>query len=347
MATMPPPASVDSDCLACRRPGGDLHSGAGARACRIAPANYETDQRAILGVLGAIAASCSSACRKSRTETTAEAAAAEILLTGRTRRARALPRSAHRRNRLRQADDARVRASCDSTILYAAAAELVPGLVPTSARDRRRSRREAKRQGWRRDRPGHLHRACSGRRGVRPRISVMPCCCPLEGVEDLLKDFSRSGVARPRTGAPRAARQGRPFRGGEPALPQRRGRLNSGDDGAGGRRRDPRSGLGNRGAPRRRGRSPEIPGQARLRRGHQPHASLPRQNPLPVVPRTRHGLRAQAAARRRRAGERCRTTCTAMASRSRGSPRSTRSRSAATARCCSPSTTCLPRATPS
>ena len=187
--------------------------------------------------------------------------------------------------------------------LVYAAAKLVPGLVPTQKEVARRSRSSAGRQGRRRDRSGPIPRprafAPAHRRASLPRDVAAAA-----GKRRACRRIRLARLARSRRGASHAKRQGRPSRHDQSALPQRRGRHDPRRDRARRRRRDARSDDRDRRHARRRGRQREISGQAHFWRGHQSHPSLSRQDSLPLVPDPRPRLRAQAPARRRRAGER-------------------------------------------
>ena len=318
----------------CRRLGGDRHSGLGGTSRPDLTGEYETDPTPIRGILARIAANCSSACRASRARTgrdrggggdpaTAGRGLRESFLAARMPSALST-RLTRRRSRFLRLDELCMRQPQSRS---RASSRL--------RRGRGRSRSRAGRQGRRRGRPGHPPRACSGRaeRGshlchamLLPRRRALRTCRGLaaDGAADL--------------GPARLERRGKAVVHLTASNPRF---LNAEDDSTlelmetGGRRRDPRSGLGNRGAARRPGRSPEIPGPPRFRRRDQPDSSLSRQNPLRVVPASATWATSTsccAASPRRRA---CPTTCTATASRSHGSQRSTRSRSAAIARCCS------------
>ena len=105
-----------------------------------------------------------------------------------------------------------------------------------------------------------------------------------------------------------------------------------------------RSADRSRGAARHGGRASEVQGPARVRRRHQPHASLSRPDSVPLVSRARPRLRQQAlsrpgAARRRAAGRVRRPDHREAVDRGGGDP----SPSAAIARFCWRSTTCWPR----
>ena len=202
------------------------------------------------------------------------------------------------------------------------------------AGDRRRGRLPAARQERPRDRPGPVSVRRARQRALRTAPLPRHAAAAARGRGPAAAVRARrQGRARRRVGSSR--RQGR---GGDPeqsALSQR-----GGSDLARRRRNLRRSRAArprerDRRHARRGGRASEIPGAPRLRRRHQSHASLSRPHPVRVVSPARSRLREQdlsrACLRRRRAARRVRRQ---VASRSRGSPRSKPSPSAATARPC-------------
>ena len=220
-----------------------------------------------------------------------------------------------------------------------------PGIGPDTKRGRRRSRSSAGRQGRRRDRPGPLPCACAFAPAHR-RTSLPRDALAATGKRRAYRRIRRARLARSRRCAPHPTRQGRPSRHDQSALPQRGGRHDPCPDRARRRRRDARSDDRDRGHARRRGGQREISGQAHFWRGHQSHPSLSRQDSLPLVPDPRPRLCAQAPARRRLAGQRARRRERPRRQKSYGSPRWTRSPSAAIARRSCAWTTFWPRRTP-
>ena len=187
--------------------------------------------------------------------------------------------------------------------LVYAAAKLVPGLVPTREEvDAEAAHPQRDKDGVEIDQGLFLAHVLA-----RPRIGEHLChamLLPRPESAALAAEFASRGSLD--LGAARLTRRGKAVH-----LDMINPRfLNAEDDTtlaadrARRRRRDARPDDRDRGHARRRGGQREISGQAHFRRGHQSHPSLSRQDPLSLVPDPRPRLRAQAPARRRRAGQR-------------------------------------------
>ena len=199
---MPPSASVDSDCL---RAAGLAETSIAAWHTSLPDltGEYETDQRQF----SAFWANCRELLQRlpkkpHRNET--EAAAAEILLrAGRAAREKFLVRE-HLRRILHKLTRSRSRfLRLDE--LVEAAADLVPGLVPTSAEIAIEAvEKQSDKDGVEVDQGIFIAHVLADEECGSHLCHAM--LLPLEGVEDLLKDFSRSGVAD--LGPARLARRG-------------------------------------------------------------------------------------------------------------------------------------------
>ena len=172
------------------------------------------------------------------------------------------------------------------------AAESVPGLAPTRAEVAAEAElRQADKDGCR-DRPGHPVQPVPGRPRVRP-ASLPRHAAAARGIGRGAGQVPARRPARSRLRPGRAPRQGGGAAARQQALPQLRGQLDPARDRDRRRRLHPRSREPGRGAARRRGARGQVCRPARLQRRHQPHASLLRQDPVPVVPDPRPGLREQ------------------------------------------------------
>ena len=151
------------------------------------------------------------------------------------------------------------------------AAERVPGLVPTRAAvDAELQRKLADKEGV------EIAQGLSSRTCSPPAPGATWCTrCSARGARGALESCAhRRG--RPRPGAGRAPRAGRLARAAQPAPAERRGRRHARPD-RGGSGPDPaRPRDRGRRLPRRRGGPPALRRPAHLRRGAEPHPSLPR-----------------------------------------------------------------------
>ena len=184
-------------------------------------------------------------------------------------------------------------------LVYDAAA-LVPGLTPTRAEvDAEAQLKQADKEGVEVDQ-GILCNQFLADPGVWP-ASLPRHAVAARGIG------GGAGQVPPRRPARSRHRQGRaPGQGGgaaalQQALPQFRGQRHPADDRDRRRRLHPRSRQPGRGAARRRGARGQVCRPARLQCRHQPHASLLRQDPVPVVPDPRPGFREQDVPRPRQA----------------------------------------------
>ncbi len=180
------------------------------------------------------------------------------------------------------------------------AAEMVPGLVPTSAEVAAEAElRQADKDGCEIDQ-GILFNQFLADPVVRP-ASLPRHAAAARGIDRGAGQVPARRKARSRLRQGRAPGQGGHAAPGQQALPQLRGQFDPARHRDRGRRLHPRPAKPGRRAARRGRARGQVCRPPHLQCRHQPHAPLLRQDPVPVVPGPRPGLREQDDARARQA----------------------------------------------